>query len=191
MHSFISLLSFILSTLLAFLPRISLAATIPAQGSIHTLERLNNSWPLLVTDSAAVGSSDDGTPDGLSILTFDATSPQYDLLPKVLHTNDVQCDPDYGVNLNRDACLNALGKIGSDPQTITVAQRGIGRRPNIVLPNRYSSCKFERTQDGAGLSWSCISCICCGHSAQFKFADFKQSQRKMRYRFDSNAGGRK
>lgn len=143
MHSFISLLSFILSTLLALLPRISLAATIPAQGSIHTLERLNNSWPLLVIDSAAVGSSDDGSPDGLSILTFDATSPQYDILPKVLHTNEVQCDPDYGVNLNRDACLNALEKIGSDPQTITVAQRGIGRRPNIVLPNRYSSCKFE------------------------------------------------
>lgn len=69
--------------------------------------------------------------------------PFYDVFPAAVNAN-VQCDGGrYGQNLDRAACQDALQKIGTSLDYIPAAQRGLGRRPKMALPNRYSSCKDE------------------------------------------------
>ena len=127
--------------------RLSLAANIPQaeQGSLYQpgYSTSDNTSTLLVTDAALNSSSDDA--DGTSLLSLYSANPNsqlYDVFPAGISNNNVQCDGSrYGVNIDRAACQDALQRIGTSPAIITVAQRGTGRRPQITLPNRYSSCK--------------------------------------------------
>ena len=65
----------------------------------------------------------------------------YDVFPAAINAN-VQCDgARYGQQVDRVACQDALHKIGTALDYLTVAQRGMGRRPMMALPQRYSSSK--------------------------------------------------
>ena len=79
----------------------------------------------------------------LRISTQNDTGSSYDVLPTAF-SPIIQCEPgSYGVNLDLSACNNALISFLVDPtRPQSTAQRGSGKRPNIVLPNRYSSCEY-------------------------------------------------
>lgn len=80
-----------------------------------------------------------------SLTLTNTTTPQYDIFPATTNAF-VQCNSGrYGVNLDRSACLDAVAKIGNDPTQFTVAQRGLGRRPAVALPNRWVSCEYAQS----------------------------------------------
>jgi len=127
--------------LTATLPKLSLA--IDTSASDPPTLALPAEYPSSVNISSLVvtNSSLSSSTNAAPILALNDPSPQYDVLPAASNAN-VQCDSgSYGVNLDRNACLDAMSKIGSDTNLFTATQRGLGKRPNVVLPNRYSSCK--------------------------------------------------
>ena len=123
-------------------------ALVPAQGgSIYQSGDSDSGIPtVLVTDAALNSPSNSSSLPGF--LTVNTTAPFYDVFPASFDNNNVQCDSNsYGVNLNLQACQDALQSIGTDTAQVTVGQRGRGRRPNLVVPHRYSSCKCSRVPD--------------------------------------------
>lgn len=71
-----------------------------------------------------------------------STSSFYDVLPAALGTNP-ECDYRYGHDLVRHSCEEALQKIGTTLNMFSVVTRGEGRRAQMILPNRWSSCKHN------------------------------------------------
>ena len=121
---------------------LSSALTPPDSASLVTSEYSpSDNLSSLIVINGSVDTSDGGTPQEIPVLSFNTTGVQYDVIPSVT-SNAVICDgSSYGVNLDRSACDNAIARVGSDATSFSVAQRGLGRRPNVALPNRYSSCK--------------------------------------------------
>ena len=128
-----------LLAVLTHVPRLVPALTVPQDAGIYqpVTPPSPNSFSLLVN-----GGTDVNTTSALDVINVNTTSPTYDTLPALL-ASVIQCDGGhYGVNLDISSCRDALTKINVDEYIPkSTAQRGFGKRPNIILPNRWSSCK--------------------------------------------------
>lgn len=89
--------------------------------------------------------------NGSSLVQTNSTF--YDVFPAAINAN-VQCDgARYGQQVDRVDCQDALQKTGTSFDYVPAAQRGLGRRPAIVLPQRYSSCKRMDQSGKTKRSW--------------------------------------
>lgn len=66
----------------------------------------------------------------------------YDILPAAVNAHPMCDSIRYGQDLDRNSCEDALHRIGSSLNQVTVAPRGLRRRPDIILPHRWSSCEY-------------------------------------------------
>ena len=125
---------------LTHVPRLASTLNVPEGEGIYQPDTSpsQNISSLLVNN---VAEDNNGT-SALDVLTPNTTSATYDTLPTLL-TSTIQCDGGrYGVNLDIQSCRDALSKINlNDWIPKSTAQRGFGKRPHIILPNRWSSCK--------------------------------------------------
>ena len=121
-------------------------ALVPVQGGSIYQSGDSGIPTVLVTDAALDSPSNSSSL--LSFLPVNTTAPLYDVYPASFDNNNVQCDSNrYGVNLNLQACQDALQKIETDTDERTVGQRGRGRKANITVPHRYSSCTCGQFPD--------------------------------------------
>lgn len=125
--------------------QICAALSLPGAASINSAGGLpcNSISPQLSSNNSIEAIYDVDSPDyNLLLSNYTSTSPQYDVFPAAINAIP-QCDGSrYGVNVDKTACENALGQLNAmDTTPFTVAQRGLGLRPSMNLPNRTSSSK--------------------------------------------------